>query len=81
MKERVLLTETSTNGHHQNPVQPITASSEYAKTPEKQDSDLKSYLMMFVQDLENHINNSLKDIQENTAKQVEDIKEETQKIP
>ena len=45
-------------------------------TPEKQDSDLKSHLMMMIED----INNSLKEIQENTGKQVETLKEETKKL-
>ena len=43
----------------------------------KQDWDLKSYLMMLVEDFREYINNSLKEIQENTAKQVEGLKEET----
>ena len=58
---------------------PTTVSPGYPNTPEKQDSDLKSYLMMLVEDIKNDINNSLKEIQENTEKQVEDLKEETQK--
>ena len=45
----------------------------------KQDSDLKSYLIMVVEDFKKGINNSLKEIQENTDKQVEDLKEEAQK--
>jgi esterase/lipase len=44
---------------------------------EKQDSDLKSHLMMMIEEFKG-INNSLK-IQENTDKQVEYLKEETQK--
>jgi hypothetical protein len=48
----------------------------YPNTPEKQESDLKSYLMMLVEDFKKEINNSLKEIQENTAKQVEGLKEE-----
>ena len=51
----------------------------YPNTPEKQDSGLKSYLMMLVEDFKKDINNSLKEIQENTAKQVEGLKEEAQK--
>jgi septal ring factor EnvC (AmiA/AmiB activator) len=50
----------------------------YLNTPEKQDSDLKSHLMMNIEELKKDINNSLKEIQENTGKQVEDLKE-TQK--
>ena len=51
----------------------------YPNTPEKKDTDLKSYLMMVVEDFKKGINNSLKEIQENTAKQVEALKEEAQK--
>ena len=52
----------------------------YPNTPEKQESDLKSLLiMMMIVDFNKSINNSLKEIQESTGKQVEAIKEETQK--
>jgi hypothetical protein len=47
---------------------PTTMSPGYPNTPKKQDSDLKSYLMMLVKDFKKGINNSLKEIQENTAK-------------
>ena len=50
------------------------------KTSGKQDSDLKSYLVMLVEDFKKDINESLKEIQENTDKQVEVLKEETQKF-
>ena len=53
------LSETST---------PTTVSHGYPNTPEKQDIDLKSYLMMLVEDFKKDINNSLKEIQGNTAK-------------
>jgi gas vesicle protein len=56
-----------------------TASPGYPKTMENQDSDLKSNLMMLIEDFKKHINNSLKQIRENTGKQVEALKEETQK--
>jgi hypothetical protein len=49
----------------------MPTSPGYHKTPEKQDSVSKLYLMMLVEDLKKDINNSLKEIQENTAKQVE----------
>jgi hypothetical protein len=55
---------------------PITETPGYPNTPEKQDSDLKSYLMMLVEDFKKDINKSLEEIQENTAKQVELLKEE-----
>jgi hypothetical protein len=58
---------------------PNTVSTGYPNTPEKQDSDLKSYLMMLIEDFMKGINSSLKEIQENTAKQVEALKEEAQK--
>jgi hypothetical protein len=44
------------------PSTPTTASPGYPNTPEKQDSDLKLYLMMLVEDLKKDINNSLKEI-------------------
>jgi hypothetical protein len=60
------------------PSTPATMSPGFPNTPEKQDSYLKSYLMMLVEDFKD-INNSLKDIQENMAKQVEGLNEEAQK--
>jgi hypothetical protein len=56
-----------------------TASPGYTNVLEKQDLNLKSYLLMLVEDFK-HINNSLKEIKENTAKQVAALKEETQKF-
>jgi hypothetical protein len=61
------------------PSTPTSASPGYPNTPKKQDSDLKSYVMMLVQSIKKEINNSLKEIQENTAKQVEGLKEEARK--
>jgi hypothetical protein len=61
------------------PNSPTRASPGYTITPEKQDSDLKSLLMMMIEDLKKVINNSLKEIQENTGKQIEALKEERQK--
>jgi hypothetical protein len=61
------------------PSTPTTVSPGYLNTLEQQDSDLKSYLMMLLDDFKKDINNSLKEIQENTAKQVEGLKEEAQK--
>ena len=54
------------------PNSPIIASPGYTITPEKQDMDLKSLLMMMMV-------NFKKEIQENTGKQLEAFKEETQK--
>jgi hypothetical protein len=42
------------------PSTPTTASPGYPNTPEKQDSDLKLYLMMLVEDFKKDINNSPK---------------------
>jgi hypothetical protein len=51
---------------------PTIASPGDSITPEKQDMDLKSLLMMRMEDFK-------KEIQENTGKQLEACKEETQK--
>jgi hypothetical protein len=40
----------------------------YPNTPERQDSDLKSYLLMVVEDFRKDIDNSLKEIQQNNDK-------------
>ena len=62
------------------PNSPTIASPGYTNTSEKQDSDLKSLLMMMmIEDIKKDINSSLKEIQENTGKQLEALKEETQK--
>jgi hypothetical protein len=39
---------------------PITSSPGYPNTPEKQDLDIKSYLMMLVEDFKKDIKNSVK---------------------
>jgi FtsZ-binding cell division protein ZapB len=73
---------TNINQEHwasSEPSTPTTTSPGYPSTPEKQDVDLKSYLMMVVEDLKKGTNNSLKEIQENSAKEVEALKEEAQK--
>jgi hypothetical protein len=58
---------------------PTIASPGYTIAQEKQDMDLKSLLMMLMEDYKKDINNSIKEIQENTGYQVEALKEETQK--
>ena len=55
------------------PNSPIIASPGYIITPKKQDTDLKSLLMMTIEDFEKDINNSFKEIQENIGKQVETL--------
>jgi hypothetical protein len=52
------------------------ASPGYSNTPVKQGSDLKSHLMMMIQDFKKDINTHLKKY---GRTQVEDLKEETQK--
>jgi hypothetical protein len=54
---------TNRNQNHSpssEPSPPTLASPGHPNTPEKQDSDLKSYLMMLVEDFKKEINNSLK---------------------
>ena len=58
------------------PISRTTESLGYPNTPEKQDSDLKSHLMMMIQDFKKDINTHLKKY---GRTQVEDLKEETQK--
>ena len=68
---------TNRNQEHwasSEPSTPTTTSPGYPNTPEKQNSDLKSYLMMLIEDFKKGINNSLNEIQKNTAKQVEVLK-------
>jgi hypothetical protein len=60
------------------PSSPMTASSGNPKTPKKHDSDLKSHLMIMIEDCKKAINNFLKEIWENTGKHPEALKEETQ---
>jgi hypothetical protein len=50
------------------PNSPTIASPGYTITPEKQDMDLKSLLMMMMEEYKKEINSSLKEIQENTSK-------------
>jgi hypothetical protein len=61
------------------PNSPTIERPRYTTTPEKQDMDLQSFLMMMIEDFEKDINNSLKGVQESTGKQAEALKEETQK--
>ena len=75
---------TNRNQEHwasSEPSTPTTTSPRYPSSPEKQDTDLKSYLMMIIEDVKKDINSAIKEIQENTAKQIEGLKEEAQKIP
>ena len=57
------------------PNSPIITSPGYTITPEKQELDLKSLLMMMIEDFKKDVNNSLTEIQKNTGKQLETLKE------
>jgi hypothetical protein len=63
------------------PSTPTIASPGYPKSPERQDLDLKSYLMRLVENFKKDIDISLKEMQENTDKQVEALKRGNTKIP
>jgi hypothetical protein len=78
-KHKNLTNKNQDHSASSEPSTPRTANPGYPNTPEKKDSDLKSYLMMLVEDFKKGLNNSLKEIQENTVKQVKVLKEETQK--
>jgi hypothetical protein len=70
--------ETKATWHHENPVLPPQQALD---TPRHRRSktDLKSLLMMVIEDFKKDRNNSLKEIQESTGKQLEAHKEQTQK--
>jgi hypothetical protein len=70
-KRKNLTNRNQDHSASSEPSTPTTVSPENPNIAEKQDSDLKSYLMLLVEDFKKGINNSLKEIQENTAKQVE----------
>ena len=55
------------------PSTPTIASPGYTITPEKQDMDLKTILMITMEDYKKEINNSLKEIQKNTSNQVKEL--------
>ena len=74
-KHKNLNNRNQDNWASSKPGTPITTSPGYPNTPEKKDTDLKSYLMMVVEDFKKSINNSLKEIQENIIIQVEVLKE------
>ena len=62
------------------PNAPLAACPGYTNTPEKQDMDLKSLVMMLLQDHMKDINKSLKEIQEKMDQKLEALTRETQKI-
>jgi hypothetical protein len=60
---------------------PNSTSTGHPKTPENLDTDLKSELMMMVEDIKNNFHNLLKEIQENTAKELHVLKEKRKTHP
>jgi prefoldin subunit 5 len=54
---------------------PTSTSPGHPNTPENLDPDLKTHLMMMVEDIKKGFNKSLKEIQENTAKELQVLKE------
>ena len=62
----------SPSSESSTPTSPIPG---HPNTPEKLDPDLKTYLMMIVEDIKKEFNNSLKEIQENTAKDLQVLRE------
>ena len=62
------------------PNSPTITSPGYTIIPEKQDMDLKSLLMMMMEDYKKEINNSPKEIQENTSNQVKELNKTIQDL-
>jgi methyl-accepting chemotaxis protein len=54
---------------------PTSPSPGHPNKPENLDPDLKTYLMMMLEDIKKDFNNILKEIQENTAKELQVLKE------
>jgi hypothetical protein len=54
--KRTEATENKVTWHHQNKTLPTIASPGYTITPEKQDMDLKSILLMMMEDYGKEIN-------------------------
>jgi hypothetical protein len=61
------------------PSSPTIKSPGFPNTRKKQAVNVKSYLMMLIEDFKKDINYSLKEIRESTGKQLEALKKETQK--
>ena len=53
---------------------PTTASPRFHNNPEKQNLNIKSYLMMLIEDFKKDINNSLKEVQENMSQTCKPLK-------
>jgi hypothetical protein len=69
---------TNRNQNHSPSSENSTSTSpspEHPNTPEKLDPDLKTYLMIMVEDIKKDFNNSFKELQENTDKELKVLKE------
>jgi predicted nucleic acid-binding Zn-ribbon protein len=62
------------------PNSPTIESPKYTITLEKQDSDLKSLLMMMTENFKKSISNFLKEIQENSSKPVKELNKTIQDL-
>ena len=69
-KHKNLINRNQDQSPSSEPSIPTSVSPGYHNTHEKQDPDLKAYLMMMVEDIKKDFNNSLKEIQKNTAKEL-----------
>jgi uncharacterized protein (DUF305 family) len=62
------------------PNSPAIASPRYTIPPKKQDMDLKSLIMMMMEDYKKEINNSLKEIQKDTCNKVKELNKTIQDL-
>ena len=72
---------TNRNQGNMAPSEPSSqtkASTRYANTLEKQDLDLKSYLMMLTENFKKEISNGIKEMKENMSQQLAALKRGTQ---
>jgi hypothetical protein len=60
---------------------PNSTSPGHTNTPKNLDPDLKTYLIMIVEDIKKDFNNSIKEIQENTAKEYKSLKKNRKTHP
>ena len=60
------------------PNSPTTAIPSFPNTPKKQDLNIKSHLIMLIEDFNKYVNHSLKEVQENLSQQLKAFKKKTQ---
>ena len=78
-KRKNLTIRNQDHSQSSEPRTPTSPNRGHPNTPEKLDPDLKTYLMMMVEDIKKDFNNSLKEIHENTAKELLVLKEKQPK--